>query len=190
MEERINLNNFREIISYEVIQERVKQMAQEIDRDYMGENVLLVCILKGAVIFTTDLMMQLKVPAKIDFMKVSSYEGTNSTGVLNVKMDLGYSVRGMNVIICEDIIDTGYTLSYLRDYLMAQNPKSLKIAVFADKKDRREKEVPVDYVGFSIPDEFVIGYGLDYNEVGRNIPYLGAVIDPNQEIITLTRTKK
>lgn len=187
--EKINLDNFNCLIKEEEIEKRIKEMANQIDQDYLGEDVILICILKGASVFTNNLMMNLKTPAKIEFMKVSSYEGTDSTGVLNVKLDLDCNIEGENVIICEDIIDTGYTLSYLRGYLLDKKPKSLKIAVFADKKERREKEVPVDYIGFSIPDEFVIGYGLDYNQVGRNIPYLGYVVNPSDEII-LKRKKQ
>lgn len=183
--EMLNEKNFETLLNKEQIDERIKSMAEEIDKDYEGEDVLLVCILKGAIVFTTELMLQMKTSAKIDFMKVSSYEGTTSTGVLNVKQDLGTDIKGKNVIICEDIIDTGYTLSYLKDYLLSYKPKSLKIAVFADKKDKREKEVKVDYTGFVIPDKFVIGYGLDYNEFGRNIPYLGFVKNPKDQILVL-----
>lgn len=181
--EKINENNFKSWLSEKEIESRIRELAYEIDCDYKDEDVILICILKGAIVFTTNLMMHMKTPARIEFMKVSSYEGTDSTGVLNIDLNLNTNIEGKNVIICEDIIDTGYTLSYLRGYLLDKRPKSLKIAVFADKKMRREKEVPVDYVGFPIPDKFVIGYGLDYNEVGRNIPYLGYVVDPNDEII-------
>lgn len=186
--EQINRDNFESLISREDIQRRIGEMALQIDHDYAGEDVLLICILSGAVVFTVDLMMQMQTPAQIDFMKVSSYEGTNSSGVLKVDLDLKKPVTGRNVIICEDIIDTGFTLSYLKDYLLKQDPKSLKIAVFADKKERRIQEVEVDYTGFEIPDKFVIGYGLDYEQVGRNIPYLGYVVDPGKDILKRTRT--
>lgn len=181
--EILNKDNFDVLLTHEQIEKRLVEMAHEIDHDYKDEDVILLSILKGAVVFTVDLMMKLNTPAKIDFMKVSSYEGTKSTGVLNVRQDLKEDITNKNVLICEDIIDTGYTLSYLRDYLLDRNPKSLKIAVFADKKDCRKVEVPVDYTGFKIPDKFVIGYGLDYNEFGRDLNYLGYVKDPSKPIL-------
>ena len=183
--ENINFENFDTLLSREEIDTRVRELAHEIDHDYLNEDVVLISILKGASVFTVNLMMNMTTPSKIDFMKVSSYEGTRSTGVLNVNLDLKTNIKDKNVIICEDIIDTGYTLSYLRDYLLDKKPKSLKIAVFADKWKCRKIEVPVDYTGFKIEDKFVIGYGLDYNEVGRNLPYLGYVIDPSKQILTL-----
>lgn len=188
--EQINYNNFQKLIDEEDVKARINDIALLIDKEYNGRDVVLICVLNGAVVFTTNLMMQLKTPAKIDFMKVSSYDGINSSGVLNVILDLRQDINGKDVIICEDIVDTGYTLSYLRSYLLSKNPSTLKIAVLLDKSERRKVDVPIDYVGFTIPDKFVIGYGLDYNQVGRNIPYIGYVVDPKKEIITLRRDRR
>ena len=129
-------------------------------------------------------MLNMSTPSKIEFMKVSSYQGTKSSGALNIDLNLGTDIKDKNVIICEDIVDTGYTLSYLKDYLLDKKPKSLKIAVLLDKWECRKKEVDVDYTGFKIEDKFIIGYGLDYNDVGRNLPYIGYVIDDKKQILT------
>ena len=182
--EQINFENFKTLISEEEIKTRITKMAHEIDRDYKGEDVILISILKGASVFTINLMLNMSTPSKIKFMKVSSYQGTKSSGALNIDLNLGTDIKDKNVIICEDIVDTGYTLSYLKDYLLDKKPKSLKIAVLLDKWECRKKEVDVDYTGFKIEDKFIIGYGLDYNDVGRNLPYIGYVIDDKKQILT------
>lgn len=169
------LENLKVLYSQEVLQNRILELAQEIDKDYEGKTVTIISVLKGAVFFTVDLVMKMKTPIELEVMQVSSYEGTESTGKINVKKDLDNSIEGKDVLIVEDIVDTGRTLSHLKEYLLTKNPNSLKIAVLADKSERREVPVDIDYIGFSIPNKFVVGYGFDYNERGRNIPYVGYI---------------
>lgn len=158
----------RILISRDEIAKRIKEVAAEIDRDYNGEPVLLVGILKGSVVFFADLVRELSLPASMDFMAISSYgAGTTSTGEVKMLKDLDKSISGKNVLVVEDIIDSGNTLSYLKRLLLSRGPKSLKICTLLDKPDRRKVELPVDYCCFQIPDEFVVGYGLDYNELYR-----------------------
>lgn len=160
------------------IKERVLQLGQQITRDYQGQNILTVGILKGAMIFLADLVRNIEVPTFFDFMAVSSYgTGTVSSGAVRILKDLDRSIEGRHVIIVEDIVDTGLTLQYLVENMKARGPASLKICTLLDKPSRRKVEVSVDYNGFSIPDEFVVGYGLDYNECYRNLPYI-AVLKP------------
>ena len=167
--------NIKVLYSQEKIQERIEELAKEIDKDYKGKTLTVISILKGAVFFTVDLVTKMQTPIGLEVMQVSSYEGTSSTQKINVKKDLDNSIEGKDVLIVEDIIDTGYTLKYLKEYLISKNPNSLKIAVLADKKERRETDVEIDYTGFVIPNKFVIGYGFDYNEKGRNLPYIGYI---------------
>ena len=140
-----------------------------------GKTVTIICVLKGAVFFTVDLVKKMKTPIELEVMQVSSYVGTETTGNIQVKKDLDHSIEGKDVLIVEDIIDTGYTLKYLKEYLQTKHPNSVKIAVLADKAERREVDVKLDYTGFVIPNKFVIGYGFDYNEIGRNLPYIGYI---------------
>lgn len=161
------------MIGKEELKERVAELGKEISRDYKGESILAICVLKGAVIFMSDLIRELNVETKIDFMAVSSYgASTESTGVVRILKDLDSDIEGENVIIIEDIIDSGLTLKYLKGYLMARNPKSLKICTLLDKPERRVADVKPDYVGFSIENKFIVGYGLDYNQMYRNLPYI------------------
>lgn len=149
-------------------------LADRINRDYHGEPLLLVVILKGSMVFAADLMRRLEMPVSIDFMQTSSYgSGSSSSGFINIKRDLETDVRGKNVLIVEDIIDSGNTLHKLKELLRSRKPKSVKICTFLDKPERRVTDVEVEYVGRQIPDEFVVGYGLDYNEQHRNLPYIG-----------------
>ncbi|WP_442971737.1 hypoxanthine phosphoribosyltransferase [Roseburia sp. 831b] len=151
-------------------------MAAEISKDYGDETVYMVCILKGSIFFTCDLAKRITSPVEMDFMSVSSYgSGTSSCGVVKIVKDLDVSLEGKNVLVVEDIIDSGRTLSYLLDILKKRNPKSLKLCTLLDKPDRRVVDVDVDYVGFEIPDEFVVGYGLDYDQHYRDLPYIGFV---------------
>ena len=155
------------------IQERVRALAAEISRDYEGLNLLMVGILKGAFIFLADLVRALKIPAEIDFLAVSSYgKATVSSGAVQIIKDLSEDIEGRHVLIVEDIVDTGLTLRYIHDLLLARKPASLKIAVLLDKKERRQVHVPVHYVGFEVPDRFLVGYGLDFAEKFRNLPYI------------------
>ena len=174
MEKNI-LENIKVLYKEEELQKRIAELAKQIDADYQGKTVTVISVLKGAVFFTVDLVTKMKTPIELEVMQVSSYEGTESTKKINVKKDLDNSIEGKDVLIVEDIIDTGHTLKHLKEYLMTKNPKSLKLAVLADKKERREVDVEIDYTGFVIPNKFVIGYGFDYNEIGRNLPYVGYV---------------
>jgi hypoxanthine phosphoribosyltransferase len=153
------------------IRRRVRALARQIERDYKGESIHLVCILKGACVFLADLLRELRLPVSVDFIAVSSYgKGSLPSGEVRINKDLDQSIEGLHVIIVEDILDTGLTLNYLYRILQSRKPRSLKIAALLDKPARRVKEVPVDYVGFRIPDKFVVGYGLDYGERYRNLP--------------------
>ncbi len=166
------------LISEEEIARTVDRLAGEINRDYEGKEIVLVGLLKGSFVFMGDLMRRLTMPCIIDFMIVSSYGGrTFSSGEVNIKKDLGESIEGKNVIIVEDIIDSGITLSAVMEILKKRNPASLRLCSFLSKPARRVKEVKIDYLGTEIPDEFVIGYGLDYDEKYRNIPCVG-ILDP------------
>ena len=171
------LENIKVLFSENELDNRIAELAEEIDKDYEGEKVVIVSVLKGAVFFTVDLVKKMKTPIELQFMQVSSYQGTETTHNIKVKKDLDNDIAGKNVIIVEDIIDTGHTLKHLKEYLLSKNPKSLKIAVLTDKKERREADIEADYVGFTIPNKFVIGYGLDYDEDYRDLPYIGYVED-------------
>lgn len=161
------------------LQARIAEIAEEITRDYEGEpDLLLICVLKGGYMFLSDLSRALARPHSLDFMGVSSYgSGTRSTGAVQIIMDLKAPIADRNVLIVEDIIDSGQTLQYLKRNLLSRGPRSLRIVTLLNKPSRREVEVPVDYVGFDIPDEFVVGYGLDFDEEYRNLPYI-AVLKP------------
>lgn len=164
------------LVSEEDIAEKTKELGKMITDDYKDKNLLLVGILKGAVIFMADIAREIKIPARLDFMAVSSYGRSSvSTGEVRIIKDLDFSVENTDILIVEDIIDTGYTLSYLIDNLRKRGAKSVKVCTLLDKPDRRKADVHVDYLGFVIPDEFVVGYGLDYDEIGRNLPYVAAL---------------
>lgn len=164
------------LISREQIETRVRELGEEITRDYEGKDILVVGILKGAVIFMSELVQRIDKPVEMDFMAVSSYgKSSVSTGEVRIIKDLENSVEGRHLLIVEDIIDTGYTLQYLVDNLKKRGAASVKICTFLDKIDRREVDIPVDYIGFEVPDEFIVGYGLDYAEMGRNLPYVAAL---------------
>lgn len=166
------------LLTEEQIQERIKELGRQITEDYKGKDLLVVCILKGAVLFYADLCRAIDLPISMDFMSVSSYgSGTRSSGVVRILKDLSSPAEGMDILLVEDILDSGNTLSYLRKTLLNRNPASLKICTLLDKPDRRDpnNSITVDYAGFDIPDEFVVGYGLDYNEKYRNLPYIGVL---------------
>ena len=166
--------NLKPMYQEEELQKRIKEVAEEIDKDYIGKEIVVVCVLKGAVFFTVDLVKKMKTPIELETIQISSYSGTQSTGEIFMKKDLDNTVEGRDVLIVEDIVDTGRTLKWLRDYLINEKKaKSVKIAVLMDKKERRVVEVPIDYTGFVIPNKFVVGYGFDVDEKGRNIPYVG-----------------
>jgi hypoxanthine phosphoribosyltransferase len=165
------------LISSGQLQARIAELGQKISADYADKDLLLVCILKGGVLFLTDLMRQVTVPHAIDFMAVSSYGAGSreSTGAVRILMDLETDIVGRNVLLVEDIIDSGHTLSYITRVLRARNPASLRICTLLDKAERRQVEVTLDYVGFVIPDKFVFGYGLDLDDIYRNLPFIGVV---------------
>ncbi len=166
----------RELISEADVNAKIAELGRSISEDYAGESVFLLCILKGGVFFTTELAKRISVPVSLDFMSVSSYGAqTESSGVVRIVKDLDTSIEGKNVLVVEDIIDTGRTLAYLLDNLKHRNPRSLKLCALLDKPERRVTEVAVDYSGFQIPDEFVVGYGMDYDQKYRNLPYIGVV---------------
>lgn len=159
----------------EEIQKRIKEMAEEIDNDYKGKSVISIFVLRGAIYFAVDLTKKMKTPIELDFVRTSSYVGTESTGKINLDLDVKEELKDKDVLIIEDIIDTGYTLKFLKEHILAKKPKSVKIAVLADKEERREVDVKVDYVGFKIPNKYIVGYGFDYNNTCRNLPYIGSM---------------
>ena len=164
------------MIPGEELDKRIREIADRISRDYAGQAVHLICILKGSVFFTCELAKRLTVPVTIDFMQVSSYgDGTKSSGVVRITKDTDETVEGKNVIVVEDIVDSGNTLYFLLQVMRSKMPKSLKLCTLLDKPDRRVKPVDVDYTGFVIEDKFVVGYGLDYAQKYRNLPYIGVI---------------
>ena len=169
--------NVRILLKEEEVDKRIAEVAAMINRDYAGKEVHLICILRGGVFFTCELAKRLTVPVSMDFMSVSSYgSGTESSGVVRIVKDLDESIAGKNVLIVEDIIDSGRTLAYLIEILKQRNPESIHLCTLLDKPERRvKKQVKVDYTCFEIPDEFVVGFGLDYDQKYRNLPYIGVV---------------
>jgi hypoxanthine phosphoribosyltransferase len=159
------------------LQARVAELGQAISADYQGKVFLAVCILRGAVVFLSDLIRHINIPHEIDFMAVSSYGGTRteSSGIVRILMDLTTNIQGRDVLIVEDIVDSGLTLSYIMSNLKTRRPASLRTCTLLNKQERREVDVPLDYVGFTIPDKFVVGYGLDYDEKYRNLPFIGVL---------------
>ena len=166
------------LLDQEVIKEKVAQLGKQISDDYQGKELLLVCVLKGAVIFLSDLMRQITIPVSIDFMAVSSYgASTESSGVVRILKDLDCSIENKHCLIVEDIIDSGLTLKYLEENLMSRQPASMKIVTLLDKPERRRVDIKPDYCGFQIPDEFVVGYGLDFDENYRHLPEICVLAD-------------
>lgn len=173
--ENTMMNDIQEVLySEEYIAEMVKRVGAEITRDYADKNLLLVSVLKGSVAFMADLMRAIKIPARIDFMSVSSYgSGVKTSGVVKIVKDLDINLEGYDILIVEDILDSGKTLHYLVNMLKNRNPNSIEICTLFDKPERREVDVYAKYVGCEIPDAFIVGYGLDYAEKYRNLPYVG-----------------
>ena len=166
------------LIERDALQERVAALGREVSADYANRDLLLIGVLKGAVFFMADLMRHISVPCEVDFMAISSYgASTDSSGVVRILKDLDINIEGRDVLVVEDIIDSGLTLSYLMRNLEARGPESLEICALLTKPDRREMDVPVRYIGFEIPDRFVIGYGLDFAERYRNLPYVAVLSD-------------
>jgi hypoxanthine phosphoribosyltransferase len=164
------------LISEAELAAKVKALGAEISRDYTGKKLLLVSVLKGSIVFMADLMRAISVPVEVDFMSVSSYgSGARTSGVVKIVKDLDIDMRGFHLLIVEDILDSGMTLSYLKKILTERAPESIRLAPLLDQPARRTADIAAAYVGFTIPDEFVVGYGLDYNEKYRNLPYVGAL---------------
>ena len=169
-------DNIRVLISEKDVEKRIREMAAQISKDYEGESLHLICILRGSIFFTCELAKYITVPVTIDFMSVSSYgDGTVSSGRIKILKDLDDSIKDKNVLIVEDIVDSGRTLAHLLGFLKVREPKSIKLCTLLDKPERREVEVAVDYTGMQIPDLFVVGYGLDYAQKYRNLPFIGVI---------------
>lgn len=164
------------LISQEDVSKRIREMAEQLSKEYEGKTVHMICVLKGGVFFMTELSKYMTVPCTLDFMSVSSYgDATKTSGKVRIIKDLDQTIENKDVLVVEDIIDSGRTLSYLMEILKQRGPASLKLCTLLDKPDRREVQVAVDMTGFSIPDAFVVGYGLDYQQKYRNLPYVGVV---------------
>ena len=164
------------LLSAEEIEQRVAELGEQITRDYEGKDLLTVGILKGSNVFMSDLIRKIDIPLHMDFMVVSSYgNATESSGVVKIVKDLEKGIKGKHLLIIEDIIDSGLTLKYLKQILETREPASVKLCTLLDKPARRQEEVDVDYVGFTVPDEFIVGYGIDYAEYYRNLPFIGAL---------------
>jgi hypoxanthine phosphoribosyltransferase len=171
MEDKISV-----LIDEETVEKRIRELAEQISKDYDGESIHLICILKGSVFFTCELAKRITVPVTMDFMSVSSYGNeTVSSGRVKIMKDTDETIEGKNIVVIEDIVDSGNTLHFLLQVLKARKPKSLRLCTLLDKPDRREVDVHVDYTGFEVPDKFVVGYGLDYAQKYRNLPYIGLV---------------
>lgn len=169
------MEEIKVLINESRLEKRIDELAKEIERDYKGKEIVFLGVLKGCVTFLVELAKRIKNDVSFEFIEVSSYEGTDSTGNIKINKDITQSIEGKDVIIIEDIIDTGRTLSFLVDLLKSKNPNSLKIATLLSKPSRRIIELNVDYIGFRIEDKFVVGYGLDYNQKYRNLPYIGYI---------------
>ncbi len=164
----------RTLISEEQLHQKVAQIGKQVSADYQDKNLLMVSVLKGSVVFMADLMREISIPCEIDFMCVSSYgSGTKTSGVVKIIKDLDIDLKNRDLLIVEDILDSGMTLSYIKEMLKQRGTKSIKICTLLDKPERRKADITPDYVGFTVPDEFVVGYGLDYDEKYRNLPYVG-----------------
>ena len=167
------------LLSESEIKEIVARLGKQITEDYRGKNLLVVSVLKGSIMIMADLLREIKIPCKIDFMSVSSYgSGTQSSGHVKIIKDLDINLNGYDILIVEDILDSGMTLSNLKEILLTRKPASVKICTFLDKPERRKADITADYVGKQVPDEFVVGYGLDYDEKYRNLPYVG-ILSPS-----------
>lgn len=168
---------FKVLIRKEEIQKRLYELAEQIDKDYMGKEIIIVSVMRGAVFFTVDLTLKMKSKLKYEFITISSYEGTESTGKITLREDLRESIEGKDVLVVEDIIDTGRSMHFLLDYLRTKKPATLKVCVLANKAGRREIEVPIDYIGFEVPNKYIVGYGFDIDNNFRNIPQIMYVED-------------
>lgn len=176
-EERKLDYTIKTLIAREKVEERIKELATEITKDYEGKEIVVLGLLKGSVMFMSDLIKELDLPLVIDFMSVSSYgDGTSTTGIVKILKDTDFDLKGRDILIVEDIIDTGLTLKYVREFIESKGTNSVSICTLLDKPSRRKVDIKGDYTGFEIPDEFVVGYGLDFAQKHRNLPYVGIVV--------------
>lgn len=164
--------NFKELISKEALDKRITELAEELDKEYLGKEVTVICVMRGAVFFAVELTLKMKTKLKFEFITISSYEGTDSTGEVTLRTDLRETIEGKDVLIVEDIIDTGKSMKYLLEHLNSKSPRTLKVCALANKASRREVEVPIDYVGFEIPNKYIVGFGFDVDNNYRNLPYV------------------
>lgn len=169
------MKELKELISKKQLNKRLSELATQLDKDYEGKEIIALCVMRGSVFFATDLTLKMKTKMKLDFITVSSYQGTENSGNIELVENLRESIKDKDVLVIEDIIDTGKTMSYLLEYLKTKEPKSLKLCVLADKPSRREVEVPIDYIGFEVPNKYIVGYGFDIDNYYRNIPYIGYI---------------
>lgn len=164
--------NFKELISKEELDKRIAELAEQIDKDYLGKEITIICVMRGAIFFTVELTLKMKTKLKYEFITISSYEGTDTTGEVLLRTDLRDSIEGKDVLIVEDIVDTGTSMKYLIEHLKSKSPRTLKVCALASKPERREVEVPIDYLGFEIPNKYVVGFGFDIDNNYRNLPYV------------------
>ncbi len=167
--------NFKVLISKEELEKRIGELAEEIDKDYLGKEITVICVMRGAIFFTVELTLRMKTKLKYEFITISSYEGTDTTGEVTLRTDLRESIEGKDVLIVEDIVDTGKSMRYLIDHLKSKNPRTLKVCTLADKVERREVEVPIDYTGFIVPNKYIVGFGFDIDNNYRNLPYVATL---------------
>lgn len=164
--------NFKELISEQKLQERITELAEQIDKDYKGKEITIVCVMRGAVFFGVELTLRMKTKLKFEFITISSYNGTETTGDVILMTDLRDSIEGKDVLIVEDIIDTGRSMKYLIEHLRSKSPRTIKICALANKASRREVEVPIDYLGFEVPNKYIVGFGFDIDNNYRNLPFV------------------
>ena len=164
--------NFKELISREELDKRIGELAEQIDKDYLGKEITIVCVMRGAVFFAVELTLKMKTKLKFEFITISSYEGEDNSGEVTLRTDLRESIEGKDVLIVEDIIDTGKSMQYLIAHLRSKNPRTLKVCALANKQERREVEVPINYLGFEVPNKYIVGFGFDIDNNYRNLPYV------------------
>ena len=167
--------NFKVLISREELEKRIQELAEQIDKDYLGREITIICVMRGAVFFTVELTLRMKSKLKYEFITISSYEGTDTTREVTLRTDIRESIEGKDVLVVEDIIDTGRSMSYLLEHLRSRNPRTLKVCSLANKAERREIDVPIDYIGFEVPNKYLVGYGFDVDNNFRNIPYVATL---------------
>jgi len=164
--------NFKELISKQELDKRIEELAKQIDEDYRGKEITIICVMRGAIFFAVELTLKMKTKLKYEFITIASYQGEESTGEITLVTDLRESIEGKDVLIVEDIIDTGNSMKYLLEHLKSKNPRTLKVCALASKPERREVEVPIDYLGFEVPNKYIVGFGFDIDNNYRNLPYV------------------